>query len=97
MAYGLGQESDGWKIGGFLGGFFGMSAGVTLTTFGFILDYEPMSDAEKRSAAEVYNRDLRKTLNLDSEVNVPRPKRSGGLWPFSGIPATPSASIRVSF
>ena len=58
------RESTGWFIGGSLGGFFAMSAGIAGITFGFIWDYEPLNAGERRNAAEIYNRELRDELGI---------------------------------
>lgn len=99
LSYGLSQDSDGWKIGGFMGGFFTMSAGISLVTFGFLFDYDPMSDAEKRSASEVYNRKLREDLQLGPEVDWDNKSRNkSGFWPFSSLtPRTPSIGVTIQF
>lgn len=87
------RESSAWFIGGSLGGFLLMGGGVSMITFGFLWDYEPLNAAERRSAAEIYNRELRKSLGLDTAAtNATNP------WPFAGLNAeTRGFSVRFEF
>jgi hypothetical protein len=101
LSYGISQarESDAWFIGGFFGGSLLMTGGMALTTVGIIMDYDPMSVAQKYSAAEVYNRGVREELKLGPEVDWDnrRPSNSG-FWPFSGLtPRTPMIGARFEF
>lgn len=94
MAWGFGGDlstSEGRIIGGFMGGFFTLSAGVCLITFGFIADYNPMSFAARKSAAEELNAKLRDERGLGPEVdwqNEPSHSKRSLFNPF-GVMATP--------
>jgi hypothetical protein len=89
LSYGIAKASDdtisrdaqtGWFIGGSLGGFFSLAGGVCMITFGFIADQEPMSFAERKSAAEAFNRKLREERDLSPEVDWQnQPSRRGPL------------------
>lgn len=96
-------DNNGRLAGGFIGGFFTMSAGISLITFGFIVDHNPMSFAERKSAAEAINATLREERGLGPEVdwqNEPAGK-NGGLFrfPFSGrsVPDTPTFTVTLRF
>lgn len=102
MAWGLSDPFDGPKgqlIGGFMGGFFAMAGGVTLITFGFIKDYQPMSYSERKSAAETLNAKLREERGLGPEVDWQnQPSRSKrGFFGAKAAPNTPFVSFTLRF
>ncbi len=101
LGYGISQarESTAWFIGGFFGGTVLLGGGIALTTLGFIFDYEPMSDSEKFSAADVYNRKIREELKLGPEVDWDNRNRTkSGFSPFSGLaPKSPTIGVRLAF
>lgn len=87
------RESTAWFIGGSLGGFFGMAGGITLITLGFWWDYEPLNATERRSAAELYNRELQQKLGLEPGAMAP-----SGSWPIGSLGfELPGIGVKFSF
>lgn len=105
MVWGFsGDQSAGESgriIGGFMGGFFTFAGGISMITFGFIFPYQPMSFAQRKSAAEMYNSQLRDELQLGPEVdwqNEPVHQRSFGIFGSNEIgPRLPVFGVTVRF
>ena len=94
----IGSRSSGRILGGTMGGFFVLSGGVCLVTFGFVFDHNPMNFSERKSAAEALNKKLREERGLGPEVdwqNEPAKKRNWGMGLF-GARAVPDATAHAA-
>ncbi len=92
-ALGDGGFQTGRIIGGVMGGFFTMAGGISLLTFGFIADYNPMSFSERKSAAESLNGKLREERGLGPEVDWQNQPATGRRGLFGSGPSRRSPLV----